>query len=1061
MNGMDRNSSELGNRARPRLGHVTNAVAVPVMLVLILLSPLAPEPNLDNQMEENKLVDNQVVLEDQGFDNQIADKPAFSVEFDRSLSGDRVGQHKVPPLTSVTMTITATVSSQVENAILADYFPSDWTVVDANGGIVNIYDENYNKIEWNVGTVGDFVSRSYVIRSPQLTSPPTKYYFRSELIYNGGDAMSDDWMVIVADPSAEVQNLSISPDPATPGENVTVTFQGRCDNNQDFYYAIAFSENDTPEYTDDWVAEEDGVYDSTMENVSHEVQQGVRGHNQGGDASIWYDYEVTIKVPESYNGSYYVIVIAGQNGVQCASWGTDWDTFSSLAFTVGAAPPGKPVLYLPENGTSTTDNTPYFEWTAGSGATSHRLVIDNDPGFADGDNLYDNANLGGSENSCTIENELPPGNYWWKVAAINSQGENWSETWTFEVVSPNPPIVTTQSATDIAPYYTISQRVENFAGYATVKPAMLGDNRYLVMCKGYGWGSQEYLEVYHADENWNLGAHIDNSPVKVQDQYVKTFPDILENKLVIFGTENADNRAFIATFDVTTLTWEWESITTDFYITDVVWAPNVSKFYIVPHRWDPSSNYIYESTKENLLASENWEKINLPAFTGYRSEEEKRIEYFDNYLYIYRSDQAYSGDLLKYDPQNKTFTQIKNWYCEDYEDYAIFGMVRANHGKLGVTIAENAPSPHFTVYYSIDGENLIKLTEVPIYPYSGTNPTHSEAMAYIYPLEHDIFLVHNVRDDNASSFIAIYDNQGNELKKLDGTLSHYTEARPVSDNLSLIIGGETSPDLTSGKTDLKVIDRWLVWRATLHGAIENTGGENCDERGFEWDNNSGTPYVNSWTETGNFGTGSFSYLITELDPDTTYYFRAKAHNSAGWGYGDELSFSTSALEWRLVETWSAAVSAPAEWHLVETWTGTVTTPTWHLIETWSGIVSALAAPPSPSWNLVESWSGTVSTALWAPPPPLVPSIVYVALSGLGVLGGGIGIYVYFFRPSRHYRILIQIKEAVEQPKPGRITHRGISRAELVVLRRLEGAMREKRVELMSGRQRRSTLKHQR
>ena len=97
----------------------------------------------------------------------------------------------------------------------------------------------------------------------------------------------------------------------------------------------------------------------------------------------------------------------------------------------------KPVLVSPENNYSVQDNILTFTWIAGTGATSHRLVIDNDPNFADGENIYDNVNLGASDTTCTTENELPPDNYWWKVAAVASGVENWSEnTWTFEVYIP-------------------------------------------------------------------------------------------------------------------------------------------------------------------------------------------------------------------------------------------------------------------------------------------------------------------------------------------------------------------------------------------------------------------------------------------------------------------------------------------------------------------------------------------------------------------------------------------------------------------------------------------------
>jgi hypothetical protein len=94
-------------------------------------------------------------------------------------------------------------------------------------------------------------------------------------------------------------------------------------------------------------------------------------------------------------------------------------------------------------------------------------------------------------------------------------------------------------------------------------------------------------------------------------------------------------------------------------------------------------------------------------------------------------------------------------------------------------------------------------------------------------------------------------------------------------------------------------------KATLNGSIDATGGVNADFRGFEWGTTSNTtapastqsprttPYSANYTESGSFGVASFSYQITAgLAAGTTYYFRAYAHNSAGWSYGSELSFTT-------------------------------------------------------------------------------------------------------------------------------------------------------------------------
>jgi hypothetical protein len=83
-------------------------------------------------------------------------------------------------------------------------------------------------------------------------------------------------------------------------------------------------------------------------------------------------------------------------------------------------------------------------------------------------------------------------------------------------------------------------------------------------------------------------------------------------------------------------------------------------------------------------------------------------------------------------------------------------------------------------------------------------------------------------------------------------------------------------------------------RGTLNGNITNTGGENAVERGFDWGTLPGS-YTSSFSESGSFGTGAFSFEITRLPRQTTYYFRAKARNSAGWSYGSEKSFTTSCI----------------------------------------------------------------------------------------------------------------------------------------------------------------------
>ena len=83
--------------------------------------------------------------------------------------------------------------------------------------------------------------------------------------------------------------------------------------------------------------------------------------------------------------------------------------------------------------------------------------------------------------------------------------------------------------------------------------------------------------------------------------------------------------------------------------------------------------------------------------------------------------------------------------------------------------------------------------------------------------------------------------------------------------------------------------------ATLGGEITDTGGENADLRFVEWGLSSGN-YSANQTSGGSYGTGGFSFAITTLTANTTYYFRAGARNpSGGIGYGAEDSFSTLSI----------------------------------------------------------------------------------------------------------------------------------------------------------------------
>ncbi len=132
----------------------------------------------------------------------------MTVTFDRRLAGDKVGQHKVPPISTITMTISATVSTALPNVTLIDHFPSAWGVIDTGGGVLGPGDP-VRTISWDLGPVaaGGAVSATYQLFSPSLESPPAKYDFTSELAWPGASVQDSPWQVIVADPTATTQYL--------------------------------------------------------------------------------------------------------------------------------------------------------------------------------------------------------------------------------------------------------------------------------------------------------------------------------------------------------------------------------------------------------------------------------------------------------------------------------------------------------------------------------------------------------------------------------------------------------------------------------------------------------------------------------------------------------------------------------------------------------------------------------------------------------------------------------------------------------------------------------------
>jgi uncharacterized protein (TIGR02145 family) len=79
---------------------------------------------------------------------------------------------------------------------------------------------------------------------------------------------------------------------------------------------------------------------------------------------------------------------------------------------------------------------------------------------------------------------------------------------------------------------------------------------------------------------------------------------------------------------------------------------------------------------------------------------------------------------------------------------------------------------------------------------------------------------------------------------------------------------------------------------TSGGTISNDGGATVTERGIVY-GTSTNPTTSDTKVASGSGTGSFSVNVTALTPNTAYHIRSYAINSAGTGYGNNITFQTT------------------------------------------------------------------------------------------------------------------------------------------------------------------------
>lgn len=165
----------------------------------------------------------------------------------------------------------------------------------------------------------------------------------------------------------------------------------------------------------------------------------------------------------------------------------------------------------------------------------------------------------------------------------------------------------------------------------------------------------------------------------------------------------------------------------------------------------------------------------------------------------------------------------------------------------------------------------------------------------------------STRTDGGGAYTDIFWFRAIELGGSDAVYADNFYVRNYRDGSEPTVSSWGSEEnLTLPTVDTDVASGVGQFTATYNGNITSVGGDpdDCDERGFVWDTAShGDPgnvapaasgYAWNWTEAGIFGTGVYSDNSAVLDCNTTYYYRACAHNTKGWDYGAEQNFTTTA-----------------------------------------------------------------------------------------------------------------------------------------------------------------------
>lgn len=135
------------------------------------------------------------------------------------------------------------------------------------------------------------------------------------------------------------------------------------------------------------------------------------------------------------------------------------------------------------------------------------------------------------------------------------------------------------------------------------------------------------------------------------------------------------------------------------------------------------------------------------------------------------------------------------------------------------------------------------------------------------------------------------------LSGLTGNTTYYarayatnSEGTSYGNEVTFTTSQPTTPTLTTTAASAIV-----ATTATTGGTISSDGGAAVTARGVCWATTTGPTIALTTKTSDGTGSGAFNSNITGLTALTTYYARAYATNSVGTVYGNEISFTTTAV----------------------------------------------------------------------------------------------------------------------------------------------------------------------